>query len=163
MVNKLFVYLCNQKKRMASIDEEIKTKFENNKHRFIANMMFTTNWFRNMTLDFLKPFKISLPQFNILRILRGAKDWVSMNDIKSLMVDKSPNATRLADKLVLAELVERRRSETDRRVVYLKITTKGLELLTNIDEADSSHLNFLENFTDEEAKMVSDIFDRLRS
>ncbi|MGB0869356.1 MAG: MarR family winged helix-turn-helix transcriptional regulator [Flavobacteriales bacterium] len=148
---------------MANIDEEIKTKFENNKHRFIANLMFTTNWFRNMNSEFLKPYKISMPQFNILRILRGAKDWVSMNDIKSLMVDKSPNATRLADKLVLANLVERQRSESDRRVVYLKITPKGLELLSNIDESDTPHLNFLENITEEEARMVSDIFDRLRS
>ena len=71
---------------MASIDEEVKTRFENNRHRFVTNLMFTSSWISNLFIDFLKAYGISPQQFNILRILRGKKDWVNMNTIKELMI-----------------------------------------------------------------------------
>lgn len=149
---------------MASIDEEIKTNFTNDKHRFVANLMFTSNWFKKQFIEFLKPYQISEQQFNILRILRGAKDWVSMNDIKSLMVDKFPNATRLSDKLLTKGLVERKRSETDRRIVFLSITEKGLELLQEIDKSENtSYMDCIDKITEEEARLFSDILDKMRS
>ncbi|WP_196893425.1 MarR family winged helix-turn-helix transcriptional regulator [Aureivirga marina] len=148
---------------MAKIDDEVKTKFMNDKHRFITNLIFTSNWFQKQFEEFLKPFHLSSQQFNILRILRGNGDWVTMNDIKSLMIDKFPNTTRLSDKLLEKELIERRRSDSDRRIVYLKITEKGMNLLTEIDEADNQeHLNIIEKITEEEAKMFSDVLDKLR-
>ena len=156
--------LLHHLKEMAKIDDEIKTKFVNDKHRFITNLIYTSTWFQNGFADFLRPFNLSSPQFNILRILRGAKDWVSMNDIKQLMMDKSPNATRLSDKLLEKEFVKRKRSEEDRRVVYLSITQKGLDLLEEIDHADNVFFNTaMDNFSEEEARMISDILDRIRS
>ena len=147
---------------MARIDEEVKTKFMNNKHRFIANLIFTSNWFRNLVIEYLKPYNISFQQFNILRILRGAKDWITMNDIKNLMVEKSPNATRLADKLIDKGFVERKRSDADRRVVYLAITDKGTELLKTIDENQGTYMEFMDRITEKEAKQVSEILDKMR-
>jgi DNA-binding MarR family transcriptional regulator len=148
---------------MASIDDEVKTNFMNDRHRFVANLMFTSSWIRGLFVEFLKPFGISSQQFNILRILRGAGDWVSMNDVKRLMVEKSPNATRLVDKLLEKGLVERRRSEEDRRVVHINITKAGLDLLSGIDElGDGEHNVFLTRITDEEAKKINPILDRLR-
>ena len=147
---------------MAKIDIEVKTKFKNNKHRFITNLVFTSNWFRNMVVEYLKPYGISFQQFNILRILKGANDWMTMNDIKALMVEKSPNATRLADKLNDKGLVERKRSNSDRRVVYLAITKKGKELLTTIDNNPGNYMGFMNRITEKEAKYVSDVFDKMR-
>lgn len=149
---------------MATIDQEIKTEFQNEQHRFIANLMFTSNWFQNLFNDFLKPFDISSQQFNVLRILRGAKDWVTMNEIKSLMIEKAPNATRLSDKLLAKGLVERKRSEEDRRIVYLSITQKGLDLLTKIDEQQENKMyEAMGKVTEEEAKLISGVLDRIRS
>lgn len=148
---------------MASIDDEIKTKFQNNRHRFIANLVFTSNWFKGQVDEFLKPFQLSQQQFNILRILRGAKGWVTMNDIKALMVDKFPNATRLSDKLIDKGFVERKRSETDRRIVFLNITKRGLDLLEEIDKCTApKHMEFMNRITEEEAKMFSDVLDKMR-
>ncbi|MCG8332737.1 MAG: MarR family transcriptional regulator [Chitinophagales bacterium] len=147
---------------MAKIDVEIKGKFENNKHRFIANLVFTSNWFRNLVGEHLKPYNISFQQLNILRILRGAEDWMSMNDLKDLMIEKSPNATRLADKLIVKGFVERKRSEADRRVVYLSITDKGVELLETINNISGNYMEFTSRITEEEAKLVSDILDKVR-
>ena len=104
-----------------------------------------------------------MQQFNILRILRGADDWVTMNSIKDLMIDKAPNTTRLSDKLMDKELVERKRSSEDRRVVYLKITQKGLELLKKIDEDDrGEHKDFIDRISEKDAKHFSDILDKMR-
>ncbi len=147
---------------MAKIDIEVKTKFKNNKHRFITNLIFTSNWFRNMVVEYLKPYGISFQQFNILRILKGANNWLTMNDIKALMVEKSPNTTRLADKLIDKGLVDRKRSDNDRRVVYLAITEKGKELLTTIDNNPGNYMEFMNRITEEDAKFVSDVFDKMR-
>ena len=147
---------------MAKIDIEIKGKFENNKQRFIDNLVFTSNWFRNLVSEHLKPYNISFQQLNILRILNGTKDWINMNDLKNLMIEKSPNATRLSDKLIAKGLIERKRSEADRRVVYLAITDKGIELLETINNVSGNYLEFMTRITEEEAKQVSDILDKIR-
>lgn len=148
---------------MARIDKEVKTRFMNNHHRFLTNIVYTAGWIKNFSTNFLKPYGLSNQQFNILRILRGADDWVTMTVIKELMIEKSPNATRLADKLLDKELIKRRRSESDRRVVYLHITAKGLDLLREIDSINGGmQPEFMERVTAEEAQQVSDILDKLR-
>ena len=148
---------------MATIEEEMQSRFENEKHRFMANTVFTGSWIRNQFESFIVQFGLSTQQYNILRILRGAKDWVSMNEIKNRMVEKSPNTTRLCDKLVNKSLIERSRSEEDRRVVYLKISEEGLKLLNEIDKADDgTHMSFIDNITNEEAIIVNQILNKLR-
>jgi DNA-binding MarR family transcriptional regulator len=148
---------------MAKIDDEIKTRFANDKHRFITNVIYTSAWVRGRFAEFIKPFGLSQQQFNILRILRGAEDWVAMNDVKHLMIEKSPNATRLVDKLLEKELVNRKRSESDRRVVYINITKKGLGLLKDIDDAEyQSHMDFLKRISVADAKKFSEILDKMR-
>lgn len=148
---------------MKTIDEILKTRFENDKHRFIANLIYTSNCFQNSFIDFLKPYDLSPQQFNILRILRGAKAWVTMNKIKDLMVDKAPNATRLSDKLLDKGLIERKRGEEDRRAVYLNITPKGLDLLKDIDEDNTGEqIHYFNRITEEEARQFCKILDKFR-
>lgn len=148
---------------MASIDEEMGTKFGDEKHRLLSNIVFTGIWIKNQFEEFIKPFGVSPQQFNILRILRGAKGWLSMHEVKDRMVEKSPNATRLCDKLLEKELLERERCHEDRRIVQLKISEKGLRLLQEIDEVDElTYVAFKENVNDEEARLVSQILDKLR-
>ena len=148
---------------MKTIDDILKTRFENDKHRFIANLIYTSNCFQNSFIDFLKPYDLSPQQFNILRILRGAKAWVTMNKIKDLMVDKAPNATRLSDKLLDKGLIERKRGEEDRRAVYLNITPKGLDLLKDIDEDNTGEqIHYFNRITEEEARQFCKILDKFR-
>ena len=147
---------------MSDLDDAVKTNFENEKYRFVTNLIFTSNWIRNGFSDFLIPFDLSSQQFNILRILRGAGDWVSMNEIKKLMIDKSPHTTRMTNKLLEKELVERKRSDKDRRVVFVSITKKGLALLAKIDIESKEIMKFTENFSLEEAKQMNAILDKLR-
>jgi MarR family transcriptional regulator, 2-MHQ and catechol-resistance regulon repressor len=111
---------------------------------------------------FMSQFDISMAQFNILRILRGAKDFLNVNTIKERMIEKSPNTTRLMDKLIEKDLIERKRCEEDRRIVYVKISEKGLDLLSKIDINFKDNFEFAEKMTEEEAEILSKLLDKLR-
>lgn len=148
---------------MPKVDQELNVKFAHDKHRFMTNLIYTSNWLQNINVNYLKPFGISPQQYNVLRILRGKNDWMNMHDVKVLMIDKTPNTTRLSDKLLEKKLISRERCNSDRRVVYLKITNQGLQLLMEIDIIESQDpFDILHKFTDEEAKQFSELLDRLR-
>lgn len=149
---------------MTKIDQEIRHTFENDKQRFIANLVFSASWFKNKLGEFLKPFNLSLQQLNILRILKGADDWVTMSDVKDRMVEKAPNTTRLVDKMLQKELIERKRSDKDRRIVFVRISKKGKELLEEInDKQDEFNAEEIINLTEDEAKQASDLLEKMRS
>lgn len=148
---------------MAKIDEITKTRFINDKHRAVTNLMYTSNWIRSLFVEFLKPYGLSPQQFNILRILRGAKGWVAMSEVKKLMIDKAPNATRLSDKLLDKKLIKRKRGSEDRRVVYVHISAAGLNLLHDIDSNDEGeHVEFIERISEADARMLNLVLDKLR-
>ena len=82
-----------------------------------------------------KAFGISLPQFNVLRILRGQKGKpANLSTLNEHMIHKMSNTTRLVDKLIEKKLVERCICQKNRRKVEITITQQGLDLLTSIDD-----------------------------
>lgn len=148
------------------IEEEIKqTTFSSQYQKMILNVYVTSSWCGSRTAQILKPFKITIQQYNVLRILRGQQGKpVSVGLIQERMMDKNSNASRLIDKLVLKKLVDRKTSSNDRRQMDIRITTKGLDLLSTLDAPMQADMINLPNFiTEEEAKLVSDILDRIRS
>lgn len=145
---------------MGDISKDIKSSFKNNKVKALINIKYTSNWLSSIENEYFKPYGISPQQYNILRILRGAKDRVKVQIVKSRMIERSPNATRLMDKLCDKNLIERERCENDRRVVYVKITATGLDLLKNID--DNKTVSFLEKLTEDEAETLSNLLDKIR-
>lgn len=148
---------------MPRIEEELISKFESEQHKAMLNVMFTANWLRSRQNLLFKPFGISPQQYNILRILRGAKGRMNMNSVKERMIDRAPNATRLTDKLIAKGLVERERCEEDRRVVFVRISPKGLELLAHIDVVNRSDLkDLMERVSDEEAASTNRALDHMR-
>lgn len=145
------------------IGEATKTRFKSSQQKVIINIRYTSNWMANLQNAYMSKFDLTMPQFNILRILRGAKEVISVNTVKERMIEKSPNTTRLMDKLIEKNLMERVRCEKDRRVVYVTITEKGLELLAEIDQTFETSNLFAEKLTEEEAETLSNLLDKLRS
>ena len=165
LLNKLLFYLIilvfNTKyDNMGDISKDINSKFVSNKVKALINIKYTSNWLSSKENDFFKPHGISPQQYNILRILRGAKEKVKVQLVKDRMIERAPNATRLMDKLCDKNLIERERCEYDRRVVYVKITKTGLKLLSAI--GDNKNASFLEKITDEEAIVLSNLLDKIR-
>jgi MarR family 2-MHQ and catechol resistance regulon transcriptional repressor len=144
------------------IGEVIKSKFRNARHKAVVNLRYTSNYIGNIQNSYMAQYDLSMPQFNILRILRGANGAISVNTVKDRMVEKSPNTTRLMDKLIDKGLMERVRCEEDRRVVYVSITQAGLDLLSKIDEDSDLKLDVSGNLSEEEAEQLSSLLDKLR-
>jgi DNA-binding MarR family transcriptional regulator len=145
---------------MGDIAKDINSKFPNERVKALINIKYTANWLDNIGNEILKPYKISIQQYNILRILRGSSNALTVKIVKERMIQKSPNSTRLMDKLCDKKLIERTRCENDRRVVYVKITAKGLQLLSNININEfDEHMNTI---TEAEAKILNKILDKIR-
>jgi DNA-binding MarR family transcriptional regulator len=82
----------------------------------------------------LKPHGITPTQYNVLRILRGAGEaGLCRSEIIERMIARVPDATRLLDRMEAVALVERERSEEDRRFVTTRITAQGLRMLAALD------------------------------
>ena len=145
---------------MGDISKDINSKFPNNKVKALLNVIYTANWINSQQNSFFKPYGISPQQFNILRILKGAKKPLKVQTIKDRMLERAPNATRLMDKLCGKNLINRIACPEDRRVVHIEITENGLKLLEDI----SKHMkkDYIENLTDEEAGYLSDLLDKIR-
>ena len=125
-----------------SLREEIRqTKpFESAAQEAILGLYRTSDMLQRRFAQLVEPHGISLQQYNVLRILRGAgADGTPTLDIAERMVEKTPGITRLLDKLENKRLVRRKRCPEDRRQVLCWITDAGLRLLADLDEplADS--------------------------
>ncbi|MCI1753468.1 MAG: MarR family transcriptional regulator [Flavobacteriales bacterium] len=151
---------------MPGIKEELSmATFKDEHQKMVLNLLFTSNWLKQLDTERLAPFGISPQQYNILRILRGAKGKrMCMHEITDRMLDRAPNATRLTDKLCAKDLVLRERSEADRRVVYLLISPAGKALLDKIDKgADEQLFSVARKLSVTEARTLNSILDKLRS
>lgn len=144
------------------IGDAISAKFASPQMKAVVNIRYTSNFLSAKQNQFMAEFDLTMPQFNILRILRGAKEAISVNAVKERMVEKSPNTTRLMDKLIDKGFMARKRCKDDRRVVFVKITQKGLDLLSEIDKGIKDNNIFSVNLSDQEAEQLSDLLDKLR-
>ncbi len=103
--------------------------------RVFLNLLRTTAGLARGEAELLRAHGLSGPQYNVLRILRGAPpDGLSCGEIVDRMIARDPDVTRLLDRLERAGLVGRRRSAKDRRVVTAHITAKGVDLLELLDK-----------------------------
>ena len=144
------------------IDDILQTKFKSPQQKAIINIRFTSNFLGNIQQNLMNQYDLTMPQFNILRILRGAGDAINVNTVKDRMIEKSPNTTRLMDKLIDKGLIERIRCDKDRRVVYVKISENGLAILSEIDKNIDVNTLINAGLTDEEANTLSDLLDKTR-
>lgn len=145
---------------MGDLAKEINSTFSNERLKALLNIKYTAGWLDQIGTELLKPFNISEQQYNILRILRGARKEITVTEVKERMIQKSPNTTRLMDKLCEKKLTERRRCDNDRRVVFVKITKKGLALLEKINLKDFDM--YMNRLTESEAKTLNDLLDKIR-
>src|SRR5688572_3255350 len=128
------------------------------------------NLLRTMTVlaaDFERLFKdagLSEPQYNVLRILRGAGgDGLPCLEVGARMITRVPDVTRLVDRLEAAGLVERRRTSEDRRVVMISITKKGLDAIAPLDaELTAIHKRQMGHMTRRELEELSRLLEKAR-
>lgn len=148
------------------IEEVIKANKEMALHtKAIINLMYTTRVIEERIVSCLKPFELSTQQYNVLRILRGQNGQpCNVSDLQSRMIDKNSNTTRLVDKLLLKDLVKRQVCKENRRKVELFITSKGLEILDQLDPIiDQANKNLLAHLSPEELETLNLYLNHIRN
>lgn len=148
-----------------NILQEINQKsFKTNTEKAMVNLLFTYNWHRDYYKDVYKAYGIKSQHYNVLRILRGKNpDPCSPGEIKQVMLDKSPDLTRLLDKLVDMDLVQRNLCQENRRMMDVYITSEGEKTLNEIEIKYKSVNNKRKSkFTEEDAARLSDLLDKFR-
>jgi DNA-binding MarR family transcriptional regulator len=84
--------------------------------------------------ELLRPTGLSVTQYNVLRILRGAApEGLACGEIAQRMITRDPDITRLLDRLEARGWVTRSREKRDRRIITTRITSAGLRLLKTLD------------------------------
>lgn len=100
----------------------------------LLNLSVAANYLREQSERVVEAFDITLPQYNVLRILRGVHpDGHPRGEIAVRMLDRAPDITRIVDRLAAKNLVERDRGGDDKRQSITRITRQGLDLLDRMD------------------------------
>ncbi|ARV10369.1 MarR family transcriptional regulator [Winogradskyella sp. PC-19] len=113
----------------------------------------------------LKPYDLSIEQYNVLRILRGQKgNPINLQDIQERMINKMSNTTRLVDKLLKKDFVKRITCKKNRRKVEISITKTGLEILKELDpKIDGTESKITSPLNPKELKQLNNLLLKLNN
>lgn len=149
---------------MTQLQKEIKaSKFENVFQQSLVNVIYTYHWNVQHVKQILKPFDITSQQYNVLRILRGQFPTpATVNLIKSRILDKMSDTSRIVDRLIQKGYVQKRISHKDKRALDVIISDKGLSLLKKLDKEVDFSTFIAPNLTEEEAIQLNFLLDKMR-
>ena len=141
----------------------LQARFRTPYHEAMLNLLVAAFDVRDKLERACEAHSITEAQYNVLRILRGARpDGHPRCEIARRMIARAPDLTRLIDRLVKRGLVERARSSSDRRQSVTRITRKGLKLLDEMQPTiDRLDQTFADRFSVREAKELSRICERI--
>ena len=131
----------------------------------LLGVLVTANWITSELVKTMAPFGVSPPQYNVLRIVRGRQpERPTCSDIKARLLDRTPDVTRLVARLQKAGLVERRRSEADRRAVEVELTPAGQDLLRRLDPlVEDTTARVMQHLAPDEQAALSHLLERVRT
>lgn len=147
------------------IEDAIQQRSFKNEHaKASINLIYTAGWLQGLLRDSFKEHDISTQQYNVLRILRGQHpNAISTCDVRSRMLDKMSDASRIVARLNKAGLVNQKINKEDKRLVDVMITQKGLNLLAKLDVKLDDAEQALKKISVAEAKTLNKILDKMRS
>ena len=146
-----------------SIDTDIKQgSFKSEYQKAMINLIFTYNWTTEQLKHLFEDEGLTMQQFNILRILRGSQTPLSTLQIRERMLDKMSDTSRIVDRLVIKELAKKITCKTDKRLVDVTITSKGLNVLEKLDTHEDKMENIIKVLTESEAETLNILLDKIR-
>jgi DNA-binding MarR family transcriptional regulator len=146
-------------------DEKPPEIFHSREQQATLGLLRTADAVKRSLAQVIEPHGITPQQYNVLRILRGAgPDGLPTLSIGERMIEQTPGVTRLIDRLERKGLVARTPCPKDRRRVFCKMTTKGLDLLEELDDPinrwDSRAVSVL---PPSDIDQLVDMLDRVRA
>jgi len=149
---------------MKFIEELHLPKQLNPYQKVLLNLLYTATWLDNKMQKELRHFHLTLPQYNVLRILR-TQNGESLNafDIQKRMVHPESNVTRIIEKLIEKKLVSRMDCKDNRRKIDISITDEGLNMLKKTDYLTLNNMEVFKSVLEPaEADNLSDLLDKVR-
>lgn len=147
-----------------SIEKDIsQSKFRNEYQKGVINIIYTHNWVMEKTKIIFEKGNITSQQFNILRILRGATEPLSTLQIRQRMLDKMSDTSRIVVRLIAKDLVKKVVCKTDKRLVDVTITEKGMKLLEELDKFESDVDAVLGSLSNSEVETLNILLDKIRN
>lgn len=118
-----------------NIQDEIKQSipFPTPNQEAVVALMRTTSMLKTQIDKVVQAGDVTGPQYNVLRVLRGAKSPLSTYEVGSRLIEHNPGISRMMDRLEKKGLISRSRKEDDRRCVLCSITDKGKHVLDDLD------------------------------
>lgn len=112
----------------------------------------------------LQPHGISLTQYNVLRVLRGAEpEGLCRNEVRDRLLTRMPDVTRLLDRMEEAGLITRERDSEDRRQVVTRLTRQGRQLVDKLDApVAEEHQRRLGHLTQAQLRTLVDLLTLVR-
>lgn len=149
---------------MMGIENDIQqARFRNPYQKAAINLIYTLSWMRDRTKAIFDAEEITSQQFNILRILRGSfPQPLSTLQIRERMLEKMSDTSRIVDRLIAKGLVKKVTCKNDRRLVDVIITDKGKKLLERLDARQDEIDGILNNLSEKDANILSDLLDKIR-
>lgn len=120
---------------------------------------------KSASAGFFKGRDLTHPQYNVLRILRGAGDkGLTCGEISERMITRDSDITRMLDRLESRQLIKRERGDDDRRIVRVFISEKGLQLLNDLDGPISEwHSAILRGLSSGDMQALINLLEKLRN
>lgn len=149
---------------VATYNKLVREKAKIEQHAFVE-LLRTHHVLGHQLTTLLKTEGLSEPQFNVLRILRGAgAEGLPCGEIAERMITPSPDISRLLDRLAALELVERSPSAHDRRVVVVRLTKRSERILGKLDRPVAElHCRQLGHLTRPELKTLIALLSKART
>ena len=146
------------------IEQDIQqASFRNEFQKMGINLLFTANWLNEQIGKILSEEGVTQQQYNILRILRGSATPLSTLKIRERMLDKMSDTSRIVDRLIAKELVVKNTCETDKRLVDITLSPKGLDLVDQLDQFNDRIDALLKGINASEAATMNQILDKIRT
>jgi DNA-binding MarR family transcriptional regulator len=146
------------------IEEAIQQKrpFRNAWHKAAVNLIFTNVWLTHSIRELLHPYGITMQQYNVLRVLKGAGKPISTSIIRERLLDKMSDTSRMVERLHQKGLVCRDECGRDKRLVDVSLTPEGEALVESLKVINPEMDALLRNLTKEEAEQLSKLLDKAR-
>jgi DNA-binding MarR family transcriptional regulator len=150
----------------SKLKDEIKQgkPFESLEAEVFLNLVRTADALSRSGEEILKLVGLSLNQYNVLRILRGAgEEGLCCREVAERMITRDPDITRLVDRLERRSLVTRSRDSKDRRIITVRVSEAGLKILKDLDRPmDDASRNRLSHMDKEDLRRLSELLEAAR-
>jgi len=147
-----------------ALEQEIQqSSFASEQAKLIVNLIYSYNILKGRIMDELKEYGLTMQQYNVLRIVKVAgSEGVTTSEIRDRMLDKMSDASRMVDRLVAMELLEKNRYKEDRRLFHIELTNRGNDIITSLVQ-ESLIEQIAWDFPNKNAQQLNELLDDFRA